>query len=133
MNALRRMIRSERGYTLLEVLIGFVLFMAVLFPSILLLVRFTGDATTTNQLVALEMLRGELSVFKNTGQLPPSRTPHELNSGTYSVRCDTTSHDSVVQWKISVFRNQDSLASIAGLAPGSPMDKPRQKGPWNAQ
>ena len=96
---------------------GCTLFLGFLLPAILMLTKSITNTKTRDKIIAVELLEGEFSIIKKYDVLPPRSRTVKINDATYTILCDTLIEQEMLKWKMTVYRNKDSLTSVYGLLP----------------
>ena len=66
------------------------------------------------KITAIEILKCEFSIIKNTNRFPPKEKEYLLEKALYKVRCDTVNQDNFSKWRLTAFKGSDSITSIEG-------------------
>lgn len=107
--------RLERGVTLVEVLIGLVVFVGIALPLFQFQARLGNTGQVRDLYAAYALLRGESQVLYANGELPPASREVALNGIGYVVRCTHERDSQVVSWTMSVEKGEKRIAGITGL------------------
>ncbi len=109
-----RSMKNRAGMTLLEVVVGLVVFAIGVLPLLLAHTRAANTSRVRAMAVAHALLKGEASLLFETGMEPPATRTVALDGRTYvvgySCACDTVP----AFWRLHVALGDDTLARLAG-------------------
>jgi hypothetical protein len=106
---------ANSGVTLVEALIGLIVFMCLIIP----LIRFAGSSTESAKIkdlkIACALLRGECAVMYQNRKMPISQRFMTIDKSVYEISFDSV-HDSVMaDWSMAVKKNGKPIAGVHGL------------------
>jgi type II secretory pathway pseudopilin PulG len=108
--------KSEKGMTLVEVIISIVILMIVTVP----LYSFLGTMGTASKVhdlhIAYALLRGETAIMYKKHALPEKDLSVNIDGVDYTISCSEDSKDQgLVSWSMKVKKGNKSITGIKGL------------------
>jgi hypothetical protein len=109
----RRM--TDSGVTLVEALIGLVVFMCLIVP----LIRFAGSSAEASRVkdlkIASALLRGECAVMYKNQKMPVLQRIVTIDKSSYEISFASVSDSILADWSMSVKRDGKPIADVRGL------------------
>ncbi|MBN1781868.1 prepilin-type N-terminal cleavage/methylation domain-containing protein [bacterium] len=100
------------GYTLVEMLVASVLFLAVLIPAMLFLGRITHYQKTRDTIVALNLARARMEQTLAWSEYTDFEKTEIMNRKNYLIRQIIEEQDGLAVIRVSVFREKSGLPLV---------------------
>jgi hypothetical protein len=106
---------ANSGVTLVEALIGLVVFMAIIMP----LIRFAGSSQEAAKVkdlkIACALLRGECAVMYKNQKTPGPQRFVTIDKSVYEISFASAKDSILADWSMGVKKNGIFIAGVHGL------------------
>ncbi len=108
--------RRERGLTLVESVVGLVVFVVVVIPVMQFAGRLATSSKGADLQAAYAILKGECDVIYGVRRLPmPQEREIAVDGRQYILKCAHHPDTGLVSWTMAVRKDEKTIAGMSGL------------------
>ncbi len=109
-------VKAQKGYTLVEVLVGLAIFSIVVIPLLSFSTKMAFSTKAKDLQIAYTLLKGECDIIYKNHTLPIKRREVKIGEIVYSIVCDYEQDSVLTSWILSIEKKKNVVTQIKGLA-----------------